>query len=264
MFVEFELPLPAATKLLIAMSRMVGKFWWILPLIPIALWLFIKLTRMFKAGRMGWDQFILRVPVIGNLVEKNIMARTSRTLGTLVASGVPILEGLTITRETSNNAMFEKMFAKVADSIREGEVISRPMREHSRPGFHPVAMFFWFAMFALPALPIGFIVPEYLGYSLLGALGLGILGSLFYIIRMNKRIVDELVVNMVDVGEETGELDTMLYKVSDYYDEEVKVLTEGLMKLIEPLLIVFLGGCVGFIVISLFMPLISMITSLSK
>jgi type IV pilus assembly protein PilC len=90
-----------------------------------------------------------------------------------------------------------------------------------------------------------------------------VVGMLFYLLKMNARVVDELVVNMVDVGEETGELDTMLYKVADVFDEEVTTLTDGLMKLIEPLLIVFLGGAVGFIVIALFMPLIDLITGLA-
>jgi type IV pilus assembly protein PilC len=94
--------------------------------------------------------------------------------------------------------------------------------------------------------------------------GLGaVLCVLFYLMKMRSRVVDELVVNMVDVGEETGELDTMLYKVADTYDDEVNVMTEGLTRLIEPLLICFLGGAVGFIVISLFMPLVTMITSLA-
>ena len=83
------------------------------------------------------------------------------------------------------------------------------------------------------------------------------------ITRLKQRVVDDLVVNMVDVGEETGELDTMLYKVADTYDEEVAVLTEGLTKLMEPLLILFLGGAVGFIVIALFLPLIKLIQTLS-
>ena len=86
---------------------------------------------------------------------------------------------------------------------------------------------------------------------------------LWYLLQMNTRVADDLVVNMIDVGEETGELDTMLYKVADVYDEEVTTLTDGLMKLIEPLLIVFLGVCVGFIVISLFMPLIGLIQGLA-
>lgn len=263
MFEEFELKLPPPTVFLVETSKKMVKFWWVMPLIPIGLWLFVSLIRMFKQGRMGFDQYILKLPIFGQLVEKNILARTTRTLGTLVASGVPILEGLTITRETAGNAMFEKMYGKVADSIREGETIAGPMRTHSRPGFHPIAMFFWFFMCALPTLPIGFIVPDYLGYCLLASGAGGMLGALFYMLKMNSRVCDELVVNMIDVGEETGELDTMLYKVADNYDEEVKVLTDGLMALIEPLLICFLGSAVGFIVISLFMPLVSLITGLS-
>ncbi len=95
-------------------------------------------------------------------------------------------------------------------------------------------------------------------------IGLGVVFSImFYLMKMRARVIDELVVNMVDVGEETGELDTMLYKVADTYDDEVRVMTEGLTRLIEPLLIVFLGVSVGFIVISLFMPLVAMITSLA-
>ena len=95
------------------------------------------------------------------------------------------------------------------------------------------------------------------------ALGAGVLSTLWYVTKIKSRVVDDLVVNMVDVGEETGELDTMLYKVADQYDEEVKTLTDGLMALLEPLMICFLGGAVGFIVISLFMPLVALITGLS-
>lgn len=263
MFQEFGLTLPPPTLFLVALSQKVVKFWWVMPLIPIGIWVFIRVVCMFRSGRMGFHHFMLKFPIIGMLIEKNILARTTRTLGTLVASGVPILEGLTITRETAGNAMFEKMYSKVADAIRDGETISAPMRNHSRLGFHPVAMFFWFCFAALPLLPIGFIVPQFLWKTVMFSAIAGVLSCLIYLLRMNARVCDELVVNMVDVGEETGELDTMLYKVADNYDEEVKVLTDGLMALIEPLLIVFLGGAVGFIVISLFMPLVSLITGLS-
>ena len=114
------------------------------------------------------------------------------------------------------------------------------MKEHSIPGFHPVAGFFWFCFIGGP------------------------IGLLLYLLKYKQRIVDDIVVNMVDVGEETGELDTMLYKVADTFDDEVKVITESLMSLLEPLLIVFLGVAVGFIVISLFLPLVSLISNLSK
>ncbi|HND51345.1 MAG TPA: type II secretion system F family protein [Pirellulaceae bacterium] len=262
MFDEFELKLPVPTEILIKISEYTFKYFYFFPLFPIGIWLSIKIIRKFRAGRMGWDLYILKLPVAGNLVEKNILARTTRTLGTLVSSGVPILEGLNITRETSGNAMFEMIFGRVTDAIREGETIAKPMRENSRPGFHPVAMFFWMMTFATPFSFILFI-PKVAGFGAYMSGGAAVLGALFYLTRMNQRVVDELVVNMVDVGEETGELDTMLYKVADYYDEEVTTLTDGLVKLLEPLMIVFLGCAVGFIVISLFMPLVELISKLS-
>ncbi len=262
MFAEFGLELPAATKLLMTISSNTVNYWYLIPTIPIGIWLFIKLVRKFRHGRMGWDIFILKVPIFGALLEKNTLARTTRTLGTLVSSGVPILEGLNITRETAGNALFERIYAKVTDAIREGETIAKPMKEHSKPGFHPVAMGFWCLIFAGPLLPLCFL--EGMLQTGLGAVGAGcVLGGLFYFMKMNNRVIDDLVVNMVDVGEETGELDTMLYKVADTYDEEVRTMTDGLMSLLEPLLICFLGFAVGFIVVSLFLPLVDLISKLS-
>ena len=238
-FEEFDLELPPMTLLLVAISNWTVDYWFLIPGVPISIWLIIKLIRKFKHGRIGWDMFVLKVPIFGQLIEKNILARTTRTLGTLVASGVPILEALNITRDTAGNAVFERMFTKISEAIREGESIARPMKEHSVPGFHPMAAFFWFAFIGGP------------------------IGLLLYLTRFRTRVVDDIVVNMVDVGEETGELDTMLYKVADTYDEQVAVLTEGLTKLMEPLLILFLGGAVGFIVIALFLPLVKLIEGLT-
>ncbi len=238
-FDDFEVELPTMTILLMKISYAAVNFWYLIPSIPVGVWLMVKLIRKFKAGRLGWDLFMLRMPIFGALVEKSIVARTTRTLGTLVSSGVPILEAMNITRETSGNAMFENMFSKISDSIREGESIAKPMKEYSSTSFNPITLFFWFFFIGGP------------------------IGMLIYLMRMNARVVDDLVVNMVDVGEETGELDTMLYKVADTYDEEVSVLTESLMSLMEPLLIIVLGGAVGFIVIALFMPLVKLISSLT-
>jgi len=238
-FTDFEADLPAMTQMLISISTWTYTYWYLLPGIPISIWLFIKLVRKFSAGRFGWDLFLLKMPIFGQLVEKNIVARTTRTLGTLVSSGVPILEALHITRETSNNAVFEGIYQKVHEAIREGEAIAQPLKEHSRPKFHPVTLFFWFMFIGGPV------------------------GVLMYLTRMSKPIMDDMVINMVDVGEETGELDTMLYKVADTYDEEVAVLTDSLMSLMEPLLIIILGLMVGFIVIALFLPLISLIQKLT-
>jgi len=238
-FREFELDLPLMTQILIFVSNATVKYFWLIPGIPITVWLMVKLLRKFEMGRTGWDGFLIKLPVFGQLVEKNIMARTTRTLGTLVASGVPILEAMNIVKETSGNAIFERLYGKVTDSIREGESISKPMKEYSTLVFNPICAFFWF-------------------FFILGPIGL-----LLYMKKMREKVVDDLVVNMVDVGEETGELDTMLYKVADTYDDEVKVLTETLVSLMEPLLIVGLGLMIGFIVISLFLPLISLINSLT-
>jgi type IV pilus assembly protein PilC len=237
-FKDFGTKLPDMTVALITISNLTVRYWYLLPGIPLSIWLGIKLIRKFNAGRTGWDMFLLKMPIFGPLVEKNIVARTTRTLGTLVASGVPILEALHITKETAGNAVFEHLYQKVYEAIREGESIAKPMKENSRPSFHPMALFFW--IFWPP-----------------------LIGALLYVTRMNKRIIDDMVVNMVDVGEETGELDTMLYKVADTYDDEVAVLTDSLMSLMEPLLIICLGGMVGFIVIALFLPLIALIQKLS-
>jgi type IV pilus assembly protein PilC len=237
-FDDFGSTLPPMTQILIDISNFVVNYWYLLPAIPFGLSLLIKAIKLIPYGRFGWDLFMLKVVVFGQLIEKNILSRSARTLGTLLSSGVPILEALNITKETSGNMMFERLFAKVSDSIRDGEAIAKPLKTYSIPPFNLVALLFWTCF-----------VP--------------VVGALMYLTRYKKPVVDDLVVNMVDVGEESGELDTMLYKVADTYDEEVAVLTESLTSLMEPLLIIFLGGAVGFIVIALFMPLIKLIQDLS-
>src|SRR5207245_5652998 len=135
-------------------------------------WLLIKLIRLNRSGAYALDRFYLWIPVVGTLIEKTSIARSTRTLGTLIASGVPILEALSIVRETCTNAVFERMYQRVYDSIREGDTIAQPLKE--------------------------------------------------------SRLVDDVVVNMVDVGEETGDLDSMLYTIADVYDEAANVLGGGL------------------------------------
>lgn len=238
-FEDFDMELPTITQWLIAISKFMGTYWYLLPGIPLCAWLWITLWTRFKAGRFGWDLFKLQAPVMGMILRMTVVARSTRTLGTLVASGVPILEALNIAKETSGNAVFERMYGKILESVREGESIAGPMRDASKPGFNGMALFFWVQ-----------VIPVF--------------GALMYMLKMNGRIVDDIVVNMVDVGEETGELDKMLYKVADVYDEEVDVAVESLISLLEPLMIVVLGGIVGFIVIALFMPLIKLITEMSK
>ena len=237
-FDDFGSELPPMTQVLIDLSNWIANYWYLIPAIPFGIRLIIKGICLIPYGRFGWDLFTLKMPIFGQLVEKNILSRSSRTLGTLLASGVPILEALNITKETSGNMMFEKLFQKVSDSIRDGNAIAKPLKEYSVPPFNLVSLLFWTSFF--PGI-----------------------GALMYLMKYKKPVVDDLVINMVDVGEESGELDTMLYKVADTYDEEVAVLTESLTSLMEPLLIIFLGGAVGFIVVALFLPLIKLIQDLS-
>jgi type IV pilus assembly protein PilC len=207
-FDEFGLTLPWATQTLIRISGWMSEFWWTIPLFPLCIYLLIKLVRLTRSGNFALDRAVLWIPVMGQLIEKTIVARTMRTLGTLIASGVPILEAINIVKETANNAVFERMFQRVFESIREGDTIADPLKE--------------------------------------------------------SRLVDDMVVNMVEVGEETGDLDTMLYKIADFYDEWVDTLVKSLISLLEPIMIVFLGFTIGAIVISLFLPLIKLLEGLSK
>jgi type IV pilus assembly protein PilC len=213
-FKDFGVALPALTRMLINISRWVagnntGQFlpgWVFILVSPILFWILFKLARKSPPGRAVLDTLVFWMPLFGNLIRKTVTARFTRTLGTLISAGVPILEAILITRDTSGNYVFEKALTKVHDSIREGESFAGPLRE--------------------------------------------------------AKVCDAIVVNMIDVGEETGDMDVMLLKIADNYDEEVDVAVGGLIKLIEPLLIVFLGGAVGTIVVSMFLPLVAMIESL--
>jgi len=206
-FEGFEIKLPAITEYLIAASDFIAQYWYLIPAIPFSLWLFIKIVKKNKTGAFICDKIFLKFPLLGKILEKSIVARTARTLGTLIASGVPILEALLIARDTSGNEVFVRAYQHIYTAIREGESMAVPLKE--------------------------------------------------------TRVVDDMVVNMVDVGEETGALDNMLYKVADVYDEEVAVLVDGLISILEPLMVVVLGLIVGFIVIALFMPLIELLNKLS-
>lgn len=215
-FADFEVKLPNLTLWLIHTSLWVaGKaspgqtipgYVWILTS-PFLLFFLFKLIRKTGPGRAATDIVRIKIPVIGGLVKKTSVARFTRTLGTLISAGVPILEAIMITRDTSGNYVYEQALTKVHDSIREGETFAGPLRE--------------------------------------------------------AKVCDSIVVNMIDVGEETGDLDTMLMKIADNYDEEVDVAVQAMLSLLEPLLVVVLGTVVGTIVLALFLPLVAMIESVS-
>ena len=203
-FDKFSIPdMPRPTELLIAVSTAVGHYWYVIPALPIGVWIILRFVKGSNAGRYAIDWIMMKTPIVGSIVNRQSIAKFARTLGTLIAAGVPILEALNITRETVGNAVVGRALSQVHDSIREGESIAGPLRQSG--------------------------------------------------------VVDPIVVNMVDVGEETGELDKMLIKVADTYDEEVDHLVGSLVSALEPVMVIFLGGSIGFIVISLFLPLVKLI-----
>ncbi|MGC4031293.1 MAG: type II secretion system F family protein [Tepidisphaeraceae bacterium] len=208
-FSDFKLKLPAITQVLIDFSHWmaVDYGWAYIIFSPIAFTILWRVTRMSDAGRYYTDVMLIHIPIIGQIISKSCIARFTRTLGTLISAGVPILDAINITRETSGNEVYARALTKVHDAIREGESMADPLRA--------------------------------------------------------TKVVDAIVVNMVDVGEETGDLDKMLVKVADNYDSDVDVLVGSLISILEPVMVVVLGTIVGFIVIALFMPMISLIQGMT-
>ena len=208
-FDDFDTVLPPITQFLIDFSswfvggRPPGVCFLIFG--PIVAFMLFKLIRSSQTGRYVTDFVALKMPVFGNMFQKSSIARFTRTLGTLIGAGVPILEAILITKETAGNEVYARAMQSVHDSIREGESFAAPLRA--------------------------------------------------------TRTVDGIVVNMIDVGEETGELDQMLTKIADNYDEELDVAVNSLVSLLEPVMVVCLGGIVGFIVVALFLPLVKLIES---
>jgi len=205
-FMEFEVPMPAMTMMLLDASDFLKYHWYWGVAGIVGMVVFVKAIGATTGGRYIIDKIKLKLPLFGTIINKSVISRFTRTLGTLVASGVPILEALNITKETAGNAVIARALGNVHDSIREGESIAEPLAQ--------------------------------------------------------SKVCDDMVVNMIDVGEETGDLDKMLLKIADQYDDDVDSAVAGLSSLIEPLMIVTLGAGVGFIVISLFLPLITLMNNL--
>jgi type IV pilus assembly protein PilC len=199
-FRDFGSELPAITKLTVGMSHFLTSRWYVLFAVVVGLVVAFRRWKRSSWGRPQWDRFRLHFPFkIGPVVQKIALARWSRTLSSLVASGVPILQAIEITGRTAGNAVVEKAMADVTASVKSGGTISAPLRD-------------------APVFPA-------------------------------------MVCQMVGVGEETGALETMLAKIADFYEDEVAAAVKGLTSLLEPLMIIVVGGIVGFIVISMYMPL---------
>ena len=209
-FTDFHLKLPGVTQLLLDISSFMAEQygWAYLLAFPIVFMMFLKLVRMSETGKYVVDLIKLKIPILGMILAKTGIARFTRTLGTLISAGVPILEAINITKETSGNEVYARALVKVHDAIREGDSMAEPLK--------------------------------------------------------STKICDAIVVNMIDVGEETGDLDKMLLKVADNYDSDVDVLVGSLISILEPVMVVVLGVIVGFIVIALFMPMITLIEGISN
>ena len=198
--------LPLPTRITIAASRFLSAWWWII-LLAIGVTVF-ALNRYHKTykGRRVLDGVLLKLPVLGMVLKKIAVARFCRTLGTLVSSGVPILDGLEITARTSGNAIIEDAIMATRKSVEEGKTIAEPLK--------------------------------------------------------GTEVFPPMVVQMVAVGEQTGALETMLSKIADFYEDEVDEATANLLALLEPVMIVFLGVVIGGIVISMYLPMFSLISKI--
>jgi type IV pilus assembly protein PilC len=195
--------LPTLTRLMMGLSNMLKGYWFIIfPVLILLVWAVVRLKNT-EQGRRGWDRLKLKLPMkLGPVIQKIAVARFSRTLATLVSSGVPILQAIEITGKTGGNTVIEEAMVDVKESVRSGESIARPLAR--------VAVF------------------------------------------------PPMVTHMISIGEETGALDAMLNKIADFYEDEVDAAVKSLTSIIEPVMMMFVGGLVGLIVISMYLPMFNM------
>jgi type IV pilus assembly protein PilC len=207
LFTGLGVALPLPTRVVMGLSSLVGHFWWFFIVGIVGVVFGLKQIRKDPRGRYYMDWMMLKLPVLGVLLRKIAVARFTRNLGTLITSGVPILEGLSITAKTSGNAVLEEALMKVRKAIEEGRTIVDPLRESG--------------------------------------------------------VFPNMVTQMIGVGEATGAMDAMLQKIADFYEDEVDSATKDMLAMLEPIIIGLLGVMIGGIVISLYMPLFSMIAKLA-
>ncbi|KWT92828.1 type II secretion system F family protein [Candidatus Magnetominusculus xianensis] len=205
MFASLGGTLPAPTRIIIAMSNFIAGWGGVIIVVVIVALTFIyKQIRSTDKGKYATDQIFLKLPVFGVLIQKVAVAKFTRTLGTLIRSGVPILEALENTAKTSGNKVVERTINIVRSSVTEGQTIVEPLSK--------------------------------------------------------SKVFPPMVTSMVSIGESTGALDSMLSKIADFYDEEVDQAVSNLTALMEPMMIVFLGGTVGFTVVAMYLPIFKMVT----
>jgi type IV pilus assembly protein PilC len=203
MYADLGGTLPLLTRIMVGISNVVASFWFIIFPGIIALFYGLRKLKHTKQGRETWDRTKLRIPMqVGTIIQKIVVARFSRTLATLVSSGVPILQAIDITGQTAGNSVVENAMVEVRENIKAGESIARPLER-------------------VPVFP-------------------------------------PMVTQMIAIGEETGALDTMLHKIADFYEDEVDTAVKSLTSIIEPIMMIVIGGLVGLIVVSMYLPIFNM------
>ncbi|MCP4899196.1 MAG: type II secretion system F family protein [bacterium] len=206
LFESLGADLPLLTAVVVAASNFVGRFWWLTFLLVFGGMFAFRQYYQTESGRYNIDKFVLKIPVLGMLLRKIAVARFCRTLGTLLSSGVAILESLEITARTSGNAVLQEAILHVRKEVESGKTLAEPLARTEQ--FPP------------------------------------------------------MVCQMIGVGEQTGAIDTMLSKIADFYEDEVDLAVEGMMSLIEPVMIAFLGVVIGVIVVAMYLPMFALISQL--
>jgi type IV pilus assembly protein PilC len=207
MFAGVGKNLPAPTLFVIALSNFTKKFFLLILIVLFLLGMGFKRIYRTEKGRGFFDRLFLKLPIFGPLIRKVSVAKFTRTLGTLVSSGVPILEGLDVVAKTAGNQVVEQAILRTRESISEGRTIAEPLKE--------------------------------------------------------TKVFPPMVVQMIAVGEATGALDQMLSKIADFYDTEVDEAVSALTAAIEPLLMVFLGGAIGGLVVAMYLPVFQLAGTVS-
>jgi type IV pilus assembly protein PilC len=205
MFAEAGVPLPGPTQLVIFLSETLQHYWWAMIIGAVVGFRIFVSWHKTPNGTMTVDKWLLRMPVLGDVVRKSAVSRFTRTLGTLISSGVSILEGLEITAKTSGNRVIHDAIMESRASIAGGDTISAPLKK--------------------------------------------------------SKVFPPMVISMINVGEQTGGLDEMLTKIADFYDDEVDAAVSGLMAMMEPMMIVFLGIIVGGMVVAMYLPIFDMVNA---
>ena len=205
MFASVGMALPLPTRVVIGMSRFLQGFWWAVIAAIVAIVFSVKKYYSTPDGKLAIDKLLLKAPVLGDVLRKSAVSRFTRTLGTLIGSGVSILDGLEITAKTAGNRVIQDAIMESRTSIAGGETISAPLQK--------------------------------------------------------SQVFPPMVISMIAVGEQTGGLDEMLSKIADFYDEEVDAAVGGLLALMEPIMIVFLGVVVGGMVVAMYLPIFDMINA---